>query len=59
MDTLFMNSENIKTPNIHKLLLNLLYKIISKRKGKCDKFVALSNLSIYLLYIAKKVKEKQ
>ena len=46
MDTLFMNSENIKTPNIHRLLLNLLYKIISKRSGKCDKYVALSNLSI-------------
>ena len=58
MDTLFMNSENIKTPNIHRLLLNLLYKIISKRSGKCDKYVALSNLSIYLLYIEKKSQTK-
>ena len=42
MDTIFMNSENSKTSNPHKLLLNLLDKINLKRS---DKYVALSNLS--------------
>ena len=28
MDTIFMNSENIKTPDPHRLLLNLSDKII-------------------------------
>ena len=39
-----MNSENSKTSDTHRLLLNLLEKINSKRS---DKYVALSNLSIY------------
>ena len=39
-----MNSENGKTSNPHRLLLNLTYKISLKRS---DKYVALSNLSIY------------
>ena len=39
-----MNSENSKTSNPHRLLLNLSEKIYLKRSGKC---VALSNLSIY------------
>ena len=42
MDTIFMNSENSKTSNPHRLLLNLLDKINLKRS---DKYVALSNLS--------------
>ena len=44
MDTIFMNSENSKTSDPLRLLLNLLDKINLKRS---DKYVALSNLSIY------------
>ena len=44
MDTVFMNSENSKTSDPHRLLLNLTDKIDLRRK---DKYVALSNLSIY------------
>ena len=43
MNTLFMNSENSKTSDPHRLLLNLLHKINLKWN---DKYVALSNLSI-------------
>ena len=39
-----MNSENSKTSDPHRLLLNLTDKIDLRRK---DKYVALSNLSIY------------
>ena len=46
-----MNSENSKTSDTHRLLLNLLDKINLKR---IDKHIALSNLSIY--YIWKKIK---
>ena len=42
MDTIFMNSENGKTSDPH--ILNLLDTINLKRR---DKYVALSNLSIY------------
>ena len=44
MGTIFTNSGNSKTSDLHRLLLNLSDKINIKRK---DKFVALSNLSIY------------
>ena len=44
MDTIFMNSENSKTSDPLRLLLNLPDKINLKRS---DKYVALSNLSIY------------
>ena len=44
MDTIFMNSENSKTPDPHRLLLNLSDKMNLKRS---DKYVAVSNLSIY------------
>ena len=44
MDTIIMNSENSKTSDPHRLLLNLSDKINLKRS---DKYVALSNLSIY------------
>ena len=44
MDTIFLNSENNKTCNDHRLLLNLLDKI--NLKGR-DKYVVLSNLSVY------------
>ena len=43
MDTIFMNSENSKTSDPPKLLINLSDKINLKRS---DKYVALSNLSI-------------
>ena len=44
MDTIFMNSSNSKTSDPHRLLLDLSDKINLKRS---DKYVALSNLSIY------------
>ena len=44
MNTIFMNSKNIKTSDPHRLLLNLSEKINLKRS---DKYIALSNLSIY------------
>ena len=44
MDTIFMNSENSKTSDPLRLLLNLPDKINLKRS---DKYVALSNLSIH------------
>ena len=52
MDTILMNSENSKTSDPHRLSLNLLDKINLKRS---DKYVALSNLSIY--YARKKMKK--
>ena len=44
MDTIFMNAENSKTSDHHRSLLNLSDKINLDRS---DKYVALSNLSIY------------
>ena len=44
MDTIFMNSENSKTPKPHILALKLVNKL-DLRFG--DKVIALSNLSIY------------
>ena len=44
MNTIFMNSENNKTSDPHRPLLNLRDKIDLRRK---DKYIALSNLSIY------------
>ena len=44
MDSIFMNSENSKTSDPHRLLVNLTDKIDLRRK---DKYIALSNLSIY------------
>ena len=43
MNTIFMNSENSKTSDSHRLLLNLTDKIDLRRK---DKYIALSNLNI-------------
>ena len=43
IDTIFINPENSKTSDPHRLLLNLSDKINLKRS---DKYVALSNLSI-------------
>ena len=45
-----MNSENSKTSDPRRLLLNLTDKIDLRRK---DKYIALSNLSIY--YILKNI----
>ena len=45
-----MNSKNSKTSDPHRLLLNLIERIDSKK----DKYIALPNLSIY--YIWKKIK---
>ena len=57
MDTIFMNSENSKTSDPHRPLLNLLDKINFERS---DKYVALSNLSIYYTWKnVKKVIQKQ
>ena len=39
-----MNSRNSKTSETHRLLLNLADKIDLKRS---DKYIALSNLSVY------------
>ena len=44
MDIIFTNSENSKISDSYRLLLNLSDKINLK---KSDKYVALSNLSIY------------
>ena len=44
MVTIIMNSGNSKTSDLHRLLLNLSNKTNLKRN---DKYVALSNLSIY------------
>ena len=52
MDTIFINSGNSETPGLHRLLLNLSDKINLKRS---DKYVALSNLSIY--YTWKNIKK--
>ena len=41
MNNIFMNSVNSKTPDFHRLLLNLSDKMKLKRK---DKYVALSSL---------------
>ena len=49
-----MNSKNSKTSDPHRLLLNLADKINLKTS---DKYVALSNLSIY--YRSKKKKKKK
>ena len=50
-----MNSKNSKTSDRHRLLLNLADKINLKRS---DKYVALSNLSIYYTWKNKKMSYK-
>ena len=52
MDAIFMNSENSKTSDPHRLLLNPSDKTNLKR---IDKYVALSNISIY--YAQKNIKK--
>ena len=51
MDTTFINSELSKTSDPHRILINLPDKI---RLNRSDKYVALSNLSIY--YTRKNIK---
>ena len=51
MDTIFMNSENSKTPKAHVLILKLINKLDLRI---VKKIIALSNLSIY--YIWKSIK---
>ena len=53
MNIIFMNSKNSKTSDPHRLLLNLTDKIDLRRK---DKYIALSNLSIYY-YTWKNIKK--
>ena len=52
MDNIFMNSENSKTSDPQKPLLDLTNKINLNRS---DKYIALLNLSIY--YILKNIKK--
>ena len=47
MDTIFMNSENSKTPKPHVLILKLTNKL-DLRMG--EKVIALSNLSTYYMW---------
>ena len=52
MNTIFLNSENRRISDLHRLLLNLTDKTDLRTK---DKYMALSNLSIY--YIWKNIKK--
>ena len=57
MDTIFMNSKNIETSDPNRLLLNLSIK--KKKLKRSDKYVAVSNLSLYYTWkIMKNVIEK-
>ena len=51
MDTIIMNSKNSKTSDPHSLLFHLSYKLDLRK----DKYIALSNLSIY--YTCKSIKK--
>ena len=50
METIFINTENSKTTELHKFVL-----ILSKRLDwrSSSKHIALQNLSIYLLHVEK------
>ena len=52
MDTIFMNSENSKTPKPHALTLKLTNKLDLRLDNKV---IAISNLSIY--YTWKNIKD--
>ena len=52
MNTIFTNSGNIKTSDLHRLWLNLTEKIDLRRK---DEYIVLSNLNIY--YTWKNIKK--
>ena len=51
MNTIFTNSKNSKMSDPHKLLLNFTDKIGLRRN---DKYIALSNLSLYYTWKNKK-----
>ena len=56
MDTIFMNSENSKISDTHRLLQNFTDK---RNLRRSDNYVALSNLSIYYTWKdLKKVMQK-
>ena len=55
MNAIFMNSENIKTSDTHRLLLNLTDKIDLRRKYK---YIALSNFTIQVFTIHGKIFKK-
>ena len=44
MNTMFMNSKNSKTSDLHRLLLNLTEKVNLNRS---DEYISISNLNIY------------
>ena len=54
METICMNSENIKTSGFNRILLNISDKI---NLEKSDKYIALSNLTIY--YTWKNIKRSR
>ena len=54
MDTIFINSKNSEKSDPRRLLLSLTDKLNLK---KIDKYVALSNLSIYEIWKKKKKKK--
>ena len=54
MATIFLNTENTKTNESHKFVLNLSQSLDLKSSNKC---VALQNLSIY--YTWENMKKKQ
>ena len=55
MDTIFINSEDIKTSHNHRLLLNVTDKVDLQRS---DKYVDLSNLSIHYTWKSIKISYK-
>ena len=55
MNVIFMISKNNKTSDLHGLLLNLTDKINLKIS---DKYAALRNISIHVLYMEKYKKVK-
>ena len=55
MKAIFMNSENTKTSDTHRLLLNLRDKMDLRKK---EQYIALSNLSIYYAWKNIKISNK-
>ena len=55
MDTLFVNSENIKTPKPHILILKLADKLDLRR---CEISIASTNISIYYTWKHKKLSQQ-
>ena len=55
MDTLFVNSENIKTPKPHILILKLADKLDLR---SCEISIASTNISIYYTWKHKKLSQQ-